>query len=118
MYDYIVFTVFLGQHKGIPNVLMHKNNKAKIIDVVNLPEADQALQMYENEGGNINRSSEFGQDPLKERADLKNIREENFFEQYSSFDDFFHTVVHYDFSMFRTGLLYFIDISKQLETQL
>lgn len=96
---------------------MHQNNKANITDAVNLPEADQVLQIYENEGENINPSSGFGQDPLKERADLKNIREENFLSS-TQVLRIFHTVVHYDFSMFHTGLLYFIDISKQLETQL
>jgi len=45
-------------------------------------------------------------------------REERFYQQYPQFDEIFHSTVNGDYSLFRAGILHFIDISKQLEAQL
>ena len=114
---FILFIV-LGSHKGIPNVLMSENNQAKAINPSLIPEVDDAVQMYQTHGGQINLFGDFGIDPLLQRKDLSNLREQRFFEQYASFDNIFHTVVNNDNTLFRNGLLYFIDVSMQLEAQL
>lgn len=108
----------LGSHKGIPNVLTSQNNQAKAIDPSLISEADDAVQMYETHGGQITAFGDFGIDPLLQRRDLSNLREQRFFEQYPTFDNIFHTVVNNDSTLFWNGLLHFIDVSMQLEAQL
>ena len=119
MYAFCSYICFvLGPHKGIPNVLMSENNQAKFIDPSLLPEADDAVRMYEAYGGQITLFGNFGSDPLLQRSDLSKVREERFFEQYPTFDNIFHAVVNNDSTLFRNGLLYFIDVSMQLKAQL
>ena len=40
-----------------------------------------------------------------------------FLERYPDFGPFFHSAVNTDFTLFRDGLLYFIDVSKSFEDQ-
>ena len=108
----------LGPNKGIPNVLMSGNNQGKVINPSLIPEADDAVHMYEAHGGQINLFGDFGIDPLLQRSDLLDIREARFFEQYPTFDNIFHSVANNDSTLFRNGLLHFIDVSMQLEAQL
>ncbi len=97
---------------------MQQNNQATQIDGRLLPEPDGALQSFESHGGHITVFSPFGQDPLMEQPDLSSQREARFFERYPDFGPFFHSVVNGDFSLFRAGLLYFIDVSRYFEAQL
>jgi len=108
----------IGLNKDIPNVLMIQNNQAKTIEPSIIPDTDDAVQMYESHGGHITLFSDFGKDPLSERRDLLNLREEKFFERYPRFDEIFHTVVNNNRTLFHDGLLYFIDVSMQLAAQL
>ena len=73
---------------------------------------------YQSYGGHITLDGEFGHDPLRIREDLLEIREERFFNQCPKFEEIFHSVVNYENRLFQSSLLYFIEISKQLETQL
>ena len=61
--------------------------------------------------------SAFGRDPLEDREDLIKARED-FFRKYPDFGCFCYTVVNNDYSLFREGLLFFIDVSKRLECEL
>ncbi len=45
-------------------------------------------------------------------------REEEFHRRYPDFSPFFRTVVNDDYSLFREGLLFLIDVSNRLESQL
>lgn len=112
------FVVVLGPNKHIPNVAMHGNNQAMPIHSSLVPSPDEAVEMYQSYGGHITLDGEFGHDPLRIREDLLEIREERFFNQYPKFEEIFHSVVNYENRLFQTSLLYFIEISKQLETQL
>ena len=97
---------------------MQSNNQTMEIDGTLLPEADDALQLFEAHGGHITVFSPFGQDPLENRPDLNSKRESMFLEHYPDFGQFFHTVVNGDYTLFRAGLLCFINVSKQLEAQM
>ena len=83
-----------------------------------VPEPEDVLQQFEAHGGQVTLFSPFGQDPLQEREDLIRLREQEFHTRYPDFSFFFSTVVNDDFSLFRDGLLFFIDVSKRLELQL
>ncbi|XP_065891603.1 uncharacterized protein [Dysidea avara] len=107
-----------GTNKGIPNVMMARNNQTKQIDNTLVPAADEAVRMYEENGGHITIFNEFGQDPLRGRQELLTIRKERFAEQWPSFGNIFHSLVNGDNTMFHDGLLCFINISMQLTAQL
>ena len=95
---------------------MRRNNHAVPIDPRLLPERDDAIQQFESFGGHLTLFSPFGRDPLEGRMDLTNRREAEFQGRYPDFGSFFYTVVNSDYSLFRQGLMYLIDISKHLET--
>lgn len=78
-------------------------------------EVDDALCQFEDLGGQITTFSPFGDDPLRQNPELISRREVQFRERYPNFDHFFHTIVNADNSWFREGILYLIDISRQLE---
>lgn len=120
MYSSYKLLIFcpLGAHRGIPNILMDSNNQVAKLNTTDIPSPNEALQEFQNHGGHITTFNTFGHDPLGQRPDLIREREERFFQQYPQFDDIFHTTVNGDDSLFRSGILYIIDISKQLETQL
>lgn len=104
-----------GPRRGIPNVVMHRNNQTTQIDPSFLPEAEDALQLFEANGGHITVFSPFGEDPLASHPDLAEERESTFLEYFPDFGPFFHTVVNGNTLLFSDGLLCFIHISKQLE---
>ena len=58
--------------------------------------------------------SGFGEDPLVNSTILSHQREVKFHQRYPNFDLFFHKVVNGDDSVFREGLLYFIQITQTL----
>lgn len=97
---------------------MHRNNQVVCVDPVVVPEPEDAVQQFESHGGHLTLFSPFGQDPLGERVDLVALREGEFHQQYPDFTSFFHTVVNNDYSRFREGLLFLIDVSKRLESSL
>ena len=74
------------------------------------------LEEYRQLGGNITVFSPFGEDPLKNRPDLLAIREKGFFERYTGFEQFFYSVVNGDLSLFKEGLLFFIDVTIRLSS--
>ena len=117
---YLSFFVlcYIGPNKDTPNVLMTQNNQAKPVDPSLIPNSDNAIRMYESYGGHITLWSDFGKDPLSDRRDLSNMREDKFFEQYPRFDEIFHTIVNNNGTLFHDGLLCFIDVSMQLAAQL
>ena len=97
---------------------MHGNNQAMPIDATLVPDTHDAVEMYQSHGGHITYDNQFGHDPLGTREDLRKVREERFYDQYPSFKEIFHSVVNFDYFIFRSGLLYFIALSSQLEAQL
>ena len=88
------------------------------IDPSLLPEPDDAVQQMESMGSRLTHFSPFGRDPLESRNDLLQQREDAFKARFPQFDTFFYTVVNGDITIFHEGLLYFIEISKRLETHL
>ena len=108
----------LGEHRGIPNVLMRNNNQAAKLNPSDIPTPDDALQQFQNYGGEITVFNTFGQDPLELRPDLITEREELFYQQHPTFDQIFHSTVNGNDLLFKSGLLDFISISKQLVVQL
>ena len=97
---------------------MDSNNQVAPVNPNYIPNPNQALQEFRSHGGHITTFNRFGCDPLGERPDLMRQREETFFQQYPEFDPIFHTIVNGDYSLFRSGILCIIDVSKHLEALL
>lgn len=112
------YFVIPGGRRGVPNQLMHRNNQVMPLDPALVPEPEDAVQQFEAHGGHLTLFSAFGRDPLEDREDLIKAREEDFYRKYPDFGCFFYTVVNNDYSLFREGLLFFIDVSKRLECEL
>ena len=96
---------------------MQGNNQVAQVDPSRLPSAMAAVEMYEAHGRHLTLFSAYGHDPLADNATAMAQREEKFHERFSDFAPFFYSVVNGDRSMFREGLLHFIEISKQCLTE-
>lgn len=94
-----------------------QNSHVVPINPAILSQPADAVRQMEAAGSHYTYFSPFGQDPLKDRIDLFQ-RQDMFSAQFPHFDDFFHTVVNGDFTVFRRGLLYIIDISSHLTSLL
>lgn len=98
--------------RGVPNRLMEGNNRARAISSSQLPTADEAVQMYQTDGGRLSDPVLFGSDPLSgERVDM---RDQAFQRRYTSFSRIFHTLVNGDSVLFKQALLFLIDITTRL----
>ena len=100
--------------RGIPNQLMLKNNKARMIDPRVIPTSDQAVQLYEQNGGRLTEPVQFGRDPLECDAIKKTIREQAFQEKYPSLDLMFHQLVNGDTTLFQQALKFYISTTHHL----
>jgi len=107
------FSISLTE-KGIPNVLMDRKNRTAKVDPAMIPSVQDAVQQYESLGGTLTTFSPFGIDPLESNAHLRQMRHDLFFAKYPTFDPFFHGVVNNQDSLFRQGLVYFIQITERL----
>ena len=83
-----------------------------------IPEADVAVQQFQSAGGRLTIFNCFGEDPLQGYPALVAQREADFFSCHADFSRFFHTVVNGDYTLFREGILCFMDISRRLCAQL
>ena len=97
---------------------MQRNNQTVQVDARLVPEPSDAVQHFESFGGHLTLFSPFGEDPLADRDDLVSQREADFFARYPDFGPFFYSVVNGDYTLFRAGLLFLIQVSKGLEAQL
>ena len=109
--------IITGPHQGIPNVLMQENNRVAQVDPSRLPSAMAAVEMYEAHDRRLTLFSPYGHDPLADDATAMAQREEKFHERFPDFAPFFYSIVNGNHSMFREGLLHFIQISKQCQTE-
>ena len=95
---------------------MTRNNQAVPIAPSLVPEPAEAPTRFTSHGGTITLFSPFGKDPLESHQELCEERQQKFMQHYPEFGPFFNTLVNGDFTLFREGLLFFIDLSKQLES--
>ena len=91
---------------------MRRHNQAAHVAHSQVPEPNTAIRMFEAHGRHLTLFSPFGEDPLVGQPRLAAEREAVFHQQYPDFAPFFHTIVNGDNSLFKDGLLYFIQISR------
>ena len=112
----IVISLLLG--KGMPNVRMQLNNRLFPLDPHVVPTAVEAVSHFHSAGGKLTLFSHFGVDPLHGRRELCEMRLRTFTSRYKTFASIFHAVCNGDESLFRSALLYFIDITKRMSHSL
>ena len=102
-----------GAARGIPNVLMGRDNRARRIPATLLPDPQQAVQMYRDNDGSLTDPAPYGNDPLAENYHKRQIREQSFVERFS-LETVFHKLVNGDYTPFREAVLFYIDITRCL----
>ena len=104
----------MGIPRGVPNVLMHQDNRTRHIQSSLLPSPDEAAQMYRDNIGRLTDPVSFGNDPLANNDEKKLIRESYFKEKYPCFQQIFHQLVNGVDTPFRHALLLYCDITTRL----
>ena len=97
---------------------MEENKQIAPIDPAMFLETEDALQQFRERGSSITDFSPFGKDPLDGNLEMQQEREAQFYRQYPDFGLFFYNVVNGDYTLFREGLLFFLDINIQLLHQI
>ena len=97
---------------------MRRNDRTVQVEPYLVPEPRDAVAQFESLGGHLTLFSPFGEDPLKDRADLISQKEREYFAQNPDFGPIFHSLVNSGSNLFRCGLLLLIQASKRLESQL
>ena len=97
--------------RGVPNVLMTRNNRVKRISVSLLPSPETAVQLYHQHGGRLSDPRLFGEDPLSCDITKKQIRCRAFSERYPRFEPICDSVCSGDTHLFQEALMFYIDVS-------
>ena len=97
---------------------MRRNDRTVQVELSFAPEPRDAIAQFESLGGHLTLFSPFGEDPLKDRADLISQKETEYFAQNPDFGLIFYSLVNGDSKLFSCGLLLLIQVSKRLESQL
>lgn len=101
------------QSHSIPNCAMMSNNHAAKIDPQNILSSEEAVKLFEEDGGHLTYFRDFGVDPLS--GDEKvTMREATFHARYPTFEPFFHRLVNGDDSLFKEGLLFFVHLTNTM----
>ena len=100
--------------RGVPRLLMGKDNRAQRLPQSMFPSLEQAVQMYRDNVGVLTDPTSFGLDPLADNSEKKQIRERAFNSSYPSYDSIFHHLVNGITTPFKNALLFYIDVTKRL----
>ena len=102
-----------AMRRGIPDVLMRRDNRARRIDPRLLPSTSEAVRQYRMGGGTISMPCCFGTDPLETDMIKKEIRYQSFTSRYS-FKLLFCDVANSCGSSFRCAMKFLIDVTYRL----
>ena len=78
-----------GCQRGVPRIRMLGNNHTKAVDQRLLPSTTDAVQRYQQQGGQLTDPWQVGKDPLEGNAYKYGIRQEAFFGKISLFSEYF-----------------------------
>lgn len=92
---------------------MENNNQAAPLTPEKVLSTEDAIAVYEDNGGRLTRPTSFGVDPLANHTDLKGQRLEEFHRQFPTFEHLFSQLVNNDPAPFAEAVLYFIHLTNQ-----
>lgn len=78
-----------------------------------VPTPEEAVSLFEGEGGSLTIFSPFGTDPLSDSPDLFQRRHAEFISRFPNFDHIFHSIVNGNDDLFRDGLKFFIELTER-----
>ena len=113
----LLYLFILG--KGIPVALSSNKRCSKIGEHSCLP-VETAVQLYEQDSSNgrLKRPEIYGDDSLHRSKKLQETRNAHFFHYFSSFREIFESVMPGDDRVFRSAVLYHINLSEVLKLSL
>ena len=97
---------------------MQLDNRLSPLDPLVVPTVDEAVSPFHSAGGRLTLFSNFGADPLYGMNELCELRLKTFTSRYKDFASIFHAICNGDESLFRSALLYFMDITKRMASSL
>ena len=100
---------------GVPEQRAADNNQITPIPPHLVPSVADAKQMYEAQGGQLTEYSHFGRDPLRDRADLVQRRDQWFMQTNPSYKDIFSNVVSDNGQFLEKAILDFISYTDSLK---
>ena len=107
-----MYTVLLG--KGIPSLLMRRNNGSVQLPIWQVPTTEQAVRTYESLGGRLTEYTPFGEDPLKNHPELQTVRLGEFQRRVPSFESIFNSTVNHRYQLFTHGLQEYIRLTLEI----
>jgi len=102
----------------VPRLAVAVGNHAIRIDPSIIPEANDAVRQFQSAGGHLTIFNSFGEDPLQCNPALVTQRDMEFLRYHADFSEIFSTLVNGDYTLFREGIICFMDISRHLCTML
>ena len=97
----------------IPDVVAAGYTVTRPLDPLVPPTIEQAVHMYEHEGGNLSREAVFGNDPLANNQALTQHRHEIFTETYPSFQEIFEETLKGNSQPLGDAILLFRDLTRR-----
>ena len=109
----VLFYLFSGS--GVPNEMHRYFNGTTSISAQSVPETSDAVDMFTAQGGSLTLHGLFGCDPLRDRQDLIQRRDQYFLSTHHSFGDIFSDIVSSDGDLLRNAILDFMRITESLQ---
>ncbi|XP_057290186.1 uncharacterized protein LOC130612862 [Hydractinia symbiolongicarpus] len=95
--------------RGVPSVIKENTNRLTPLSVEELPPKHEAVQLYEQVyRGTLSEEHTFGQDPLAERQQKLEERDQSFFQHFSV-EEIFSECVNERPQMLREAILFYIN---------
>ena len=107
-----------GRNGGIPNELAVCIRQISPLLPQFVPSVSEAVALHEEAGGRLVRESTYGRDPIEHYAQLRHLRERDFFAVYPSMEVIFSDVLHNHGAMLRQAILMFISLSEQFSAMI
>jgi len=112
---YFIINCFSSIGSGVPNEMHRCCNGTTSISSHTVPATSDAVDMFIAQGGSLTLHGLFGCDPLRDRQDLVQRRDQYFLSTHHSFVDIFSDIVSGDGDLFRNAILDLIRISVSLQ---
>ena len=106
-----ISVMYEGRTRGIPIRLMEQNNHAGRLQAHQVLSTADAVDLYEEAGGQLRRESKFGEDPLDDHDNLKAERLQEFHAQFPKFENLFSCLVNNDPVPLTQAVLCFVQIT-------
>ena len=111
------YSILLGPHRGVPDILAENNNQAARIPAGQniIPTADVAETFYVAAGGHLSPMTLFGSDPLADSPELIQQRQRALEQNIPAPEELFAFTVNGDYAPFAQSLQFMIQTTIRLQ---